>query len=505
MEPASHNPDRTLEQTPPSPDTTLAQTEPSAFATVPPPARAVVSGFVLGDELGRGGMGVVYKAVQSGLNRTVALKMVLSGAYAGRAEVARFLGEAEAVAAIRHPHVIQVYEVGENDGRPFFAMEFLIGGSLARRLKDGGPMPPHAAAELLAKIADGVEAAHGLGIVHRDLKPDNILFDAADVPKVVDFGLAKRGTTDLTATGAIMGTPSYMAPEQAAGQTKFVGPAVDVYALGVILFECLTGRVPFVGKDVLALLEKIREESPPRVRAFAPAVPRDLETVVAKCLAKNPQERYPTAGALAADLRRHLAGERPLASVRGSSMGGVWAALDRGRHAAEFAAYSTLFLWLAVLMVCADCAMGLWMNGVVPQAVGVSCSLVRVFGVPIVVYRYAGRAVGSASSRFLVALWAGYLVGCVVVGLVDTIILRQGEPSYHDYVQFTLMAGVAFVALGPQYWGWCYAFGAGFLLLPFAMTACPMASAFLFALMWGVSLVTISAHLRRLSRLAAAG
>lgn len=500
MEPESNQPERTLAQQLPTDGPTGTFVQGSA-APKGPGGLPAVPGFVIEGELGRGGMGVVYRAAQAGLNRTVALKMVLAGAYAGKLEIARFLGEAEAVAAVRHPQVIQVYGFGEVDGRPFFAMELLTGGSLAARLKERGPMNPNAAAELVAKLADGVEAAHGLGIVHRDLKPDNVLFDAADVPKIVDFGLAKRGSADLTATGAIMGTPSYMAPEQAAGRTKFCGPSVDVYALGVILFECLTGRAPFKADDVFALLEKIRHESPPRVRDFAPNVPRDLDQIALKCLAKDPQDRYPSAGTLAGDLRRHLAGERPLAAAR-SSLGGMWAVLDRGRHAGEFAAYATLFLWLAAIMFCADCAMGLWMNGLVTPIVGVGCSVARLIAVPFAVYWYAGRTAvdGSASSRFLLALWSGHLVACVMVGIVDAIILKSADPSSRNYEQFALLTGVAFVALGPHYWGWCYAFGAGFLLLPVAMQLSPPASAFLFASMWAIALVSVSRYLRRLSR-----
>src|SRR5436305_552715 len=207
------------------------------------PAPVAPPGYVIDGELGRGGMGVVYKALQRGLNRPVALKMVLTGDHADHKDLLRFLAEAETVAAIRHPHVVQVYEFGEQHGRPFLAMEFLPGGSLADRLKAGGALDPRAAAELVEKLARAVHAAHDAGIVHRDLKPANVLFDGAGEPRVTDFGLAKRGgQSDLTRTGAVMGTPAYMAPEQAAGKTKFVGPQADVYALGVVLYECLAGR-----------------------------------------------------------------------------------------------------------------------------------------------------------------------------------------------------------------------------------------------------------------------
>ncbi len=215
--------------------------EPSAPDTPAAPPEGV-PGYELLEPLGEGGMGVVYKARQGTLNRLVALKMVLGGHRAGAKELIRFLAEAEAVAAVKHPHVVQVYEYGEADGRPFLAMEFLSGGSLSERLEAQGRLDPPAAARLVGTLAGAVQAAHDQGIVHRDLKPGNVLFDEAGEPKVTDFGLAKRGGgSDLTATQAVMGTPAYMAPEQARGDTKFVGPGADVYALGVILYECLTG------------------------------------------------------------------------------------------------------------------------------------------------------------------------------------------------------------------------------------------------------------------------
>jgi tRNA A-37 threonylcarbamoyl transferase component Bud32 len=278
----------------------------------PPPAAAArpVPGYELLEPLGEGGMGVVWKARHVTLNRLVALKMVLGEQRAGSKELIRFLAEAEAVAAVKHPHVVQVYDYGEANGRPFLAMEYLPGGSLSNRLEQAGRLDPTAAAELVATLAGGVQAAHDLGIVHRDLKPGNVLFDDRGTPKVTDFGLAKRaGGSDLTATRAVMGTPAYMSPEQARGETKFVGPQADVYSLGVMLYEGLTGSKPFEAPDPIALLRKVAEEEPERPGKRVPSLPRDVELICLKCLAKDPAERYATAGALAADLRRFAAGE----------------------------------------------------------------------------------------------------------------------------------------------------------------------------------------------------
>jgi WD40 repeat protein/serine/threonine protein kinase len=282
-------------------------------------------GYEILGVLGRGGMGVVYQARQVQLKRLVALKMIRAGDQAGDELLSRFATEAQAVARLQHPHIVQIYEVGEHHGRPFCALEFVSGGTLAARLA-GTPQLPRSAAAVVRTLALAMDAAHRQGIVHRDLKPANILLAAADaprledvVPKITDFGLAKRLDEDMgqTSTGAIMGTPAYMAPEQALGR-KDVGPAADVYALGAILYECLTGRPPFKAATTLETLEQVRTQEPVPPRLLQPKVPRDLETVCLKCLEKEQPRRYASATDLAEDLRRFLAGEpivaRPVAS-----------------------------------------------------------------------------------------------------------------------------------------------------------------------------------------------
>src|SRR5690348_11001223 len=209
------------------------------IAAVTAGAPPEVPGYTILGELGRGGMGVVYRARQASLNRMVALKVLLAGAHAGERDLARFRAEAEAAAAVQHPNVVSVYAVGRHAGLPFIAQELVPGRSLAARLEEG-PLDPVETARLVEAIARGVQAAHDRGVVHRDLKPANVLFTADGEPKVADFGLAKVGDTGLTASGAVMGTPAYMAPEQARGDTRHVGPATDVWALGAVLYECLT-------------------------------------------------------------------------------------------------------------------------------------------------------------------------------------------------------------------------------------------------------------------------
>jgi serine/threonine protein kinase len=335
-----------------------------------------VPGYEILGELGRGGMGVVYKAWQLGLRRTVALKMVLTGIHAGAKDLARFRVEAAAIARLRHPNIVQIYDVGEAAGRPFFVLEFVAGGSLAQHLQ-GKPQPVRAAAQVVETLARAVHAAHANGVIHRDLKPANILLQKDEggrmkdekegvrgrrsevggqrseggssltselrpltsdltpdpypltpsssfilhlssfLPKIADFGVAKCVVGDgeapdlggPTATGELLGTPNYMAPEQAMVPRQPVGPAADVYALGAILYELLTGRPPFTGQTPLDTVLQVLHNEPVPVTSLQPNVPRDLETICLKCLRKEPRKRYGSALELAEDLQRFLRDE----------------------------------------------------------------------------------------------------------------------------------------------------------------------------------------------------
>ncbi len=274
----------------------------------PTPLR--VAGYEVLRELGRGGMGVVLLARHLELKRLVALKMIQSLVHCCPRQLARFRGEAEVLARLQHPNVVQIYEVGEHEGRPFFALEYLPGGGLDRRL-NGTPQPPRQAAQLLRVLARTVSAAHQAGVIHRDLKPANVLLTADDIPKISDFGLAKQidAATGQTMTGDVLGTPLYMAPEQAYGRRDAIGPWTDVYALGVMLYELLTGRPPFSGATALDTLEQVVSRDPVPPSRLQVKVPRDLEVICLKCLAKEPARRYGSAADLAEDLRRFLAGE----------------------------------------------------------------------------------------------------------------------------------------------------------------------------------------------------
>lgn len=294
-----------------------------------------IPGFVIERELGRGGMGVVYLAVQEQPRRQVVLKMIRDGALAHPAAVKRFQVEAHAIARLCHPNIVQVHAVGDHEGRPYMVLEYVAGGSLDRQL-DGQPIPPVKATALIEQLADAVHYAHQQGVIHRDLKPANILAASGEWRaslgdrstngptahlspfasdfKITDFGLAKLledGLGPLTMTGETVGTPSYMAPEQARGDSPAVGPATDVYALGALLYHLLTGKPPFVGINAVTTLEMVNKQEPTPPRLVQSAVSRDLNTIVLKCLEKSPQQRYPSALALAEDLRRLRAG-RPI-------------------------------------------------------------------------------------------------------------------------------------------------------------------------------------------------
>ena len=269
------------------------------------------------EEIARGGMGVVYKARQMSLNRPVALKMILAGEWATPEARQRFRAEAEAAANLQHPNIVAIHEVGEHEGQQYFSMDFVAGKNLADLVR-GNPLSAERAAAYVQTIAEAIHFAHQRGILHRDLKPQNVLIDAEDRPRITDFGLAKRVETDsgLTRTGDVIGSPSYMPPEQASSCPDEVGPHSDVYSLGAILYELLTGRPPFRGATTWETICQVLQTPPVSLRKLNPAVPRDLETICLKCLEKSPAKRFGSAHELAEELERFLHGERILSSSR---------------------------------------------------------------------------------------------------------------------------------------------------------------------------------------------
>jgi serine/threonine protein kinase len=288
---------------------TIDEIDKAAGAVMPTGTLPQVPGFEILEELGRGGMGVVYRARQTDLNRIVALKMILAGGHAGSQELARFRNEAEAVAQLHHENIVQVYEISHHNGVPYLVLEFISGGSLATG-DQGQPRAPAEVAALVETLARAVHHAHQRGILHRDLKPGNVLLTEHGQPKLTDFGLAKKLDADrgMTQSGAIVGTPSYMAPEQAAAR-KDLTTAADTYSLGAILYELLTGQAPFRGANPLDIVLQVLDQPPPPPRSLNRRIDRGLELICLKCLEKDPTNRYESAGALAEDLRRWQAGE----------------------------------------------------------------------------------------------------------------------------------------------------------------------------------------------------
>jgi tetratricopeptide (TPR) repeat protein len=318
-----------------------------------------IGDYELIERIARGGMGVVYRARQISLGREVAVKILLDSAFATPDELARFRAEAAAAASLQHPNIVAVHEIGEEEGRHYFSMDFVAGKDLAALTHDG-PLPARQAAELVAKIADAIRHTHERGILHRDLKPSNVLVDALGEPRVTDFGLAKRmeglasapaeashqadATPPLTLTGQVIGTPGYMSPEQATAK-RDIGPATDIYSLGALLYQLVTGRAPFAGETPTAVLRQVEESEPVSPRLLNPSVPTDLETICLKCLAKEPERRYAGARELGEDLRRFLVGE-PIFARPSSAGQRVWHWCRRRPAIASLAAAVTLLLIL---------------------------------------------------------------------------------------------------------------------------------------------------------------
>lgn len=281
--------------------------------------------FEILDRIAQGGMGAVYRAQQKSPSRVVALKVIRSGDLSSQKEIDRFFAEANAAANLSHPNIVPVFEVGEENGRHYFTMEYIAGRTLSQIVRTDGPMKPKQAAELMTAIAEAVHYAHDKGVIHRDIKPANVIVDEADRPRVTDFGIAKQLEVDtaLTATGQILGTPEYMSPEQAQGQQSEIDRRSDVFSLGATLYAMLTGRSPFRDEEIYATLQNVIEEDPTSPRKLQPKIDKDLETICLKCLQKKPGDRYATAKELADDLRRYLDGttitaRRTPFAVRGS-------------------------------------------------------------------------------------------------------------------------------------------------------------------------------------------
>ncbi len=496
---------------------TLPQRTQPVVAGAAPPRQ--FGDYELLGEIARGGMGVVYRAKQVNLDRVVALKMILAGRLATTDDVERFRTEAEAAGRLQHPNVVAVFEVGEIDGQHYFSMEYIEGESLSQKLARGA-LPGRVAAKYVHTIARAVHYAHRQGILHRDLKPSNILIDADDEPHITDFGLAKRMGTDsgMTRSGAIMGTPSYMAPEQAQGRARAVTPTADVYSIGAILYELLTGRPPFKAESPLDTVVQVLENEPVPPTLLNPKIDKDLETICIKCLQKDPQARYASADELADDLHRFLEGE-PISARSFNVLDFVGSLLSRSRNDFAFHTWSSMLLIMGAVIGVEHILVFAMIKTEQHWGLILAARMIQyVLLVVLFLWHRGGKHLlpTTAAERELWTIWVGYFLANgvaivatrLLVGRLDVLDPGANAPRLIGetlpYPFISLTAGLAFFTMGSNYWGKCYAIGLAFFamaaLMPFHLEWAPLE----FGLLWAASLTVLGLHLRGLGRQAAA-
>jgi serine/threonine-protein kinase len=424
-------------------------------------------------EIGRGGMGVVYKAWDKTLHRHVALKMILRGVHATAADLGRFRSEAQAAGGLTHPNIVPIYQVGEQDGQAYFCMKLVEGKTLAAVMADK-PLHPRQAAEYMIAIARAVQHAHDKGILHRDLKPSNIMIDENNQPLVTDFGLAKRveGGESLTGTGAIVGTPSYMSPEQAEG-TKTPTAASDVYSLGAILYEMLTGRPPFLAASAVETLLLVRSEEPVRPRALNPQIDVDLEFICRKCLEKSPDHRYGSAGKLADDLDAFL--HREPVSARSSSLVYFFTRLLREtHHAPVLENWGLLWMWhsLQIFTLCAVTS-AMYAYGIHDHWSYMTLWSICLVAWGIIFWNLRRRG-GPVTfvERQIAHSWAAGVIASIGLFIVE---IMLGRPVLELTPVLAVVAGMVFLVMAGTLAGWFYIAAGSCLLsvLPMAYLGPP--------------------------------
>ena len=440
-----------------------------------------VGDYELLEEIGRGGMGVVFRARQISLDREVAVKMILRGRLASEADLQRFLAEASATARLEHPHIVPIYDVGDVEGRPFFSMKYIEGETLADRLRRG-PLAQREAAALIADLARAIGFAHRQGILHRDLKPSNVLLAKDGSALISDFGLAKRVGTkvDLTRSGMLVGTPAYMSPEQAGGRRASVGPASDVYSLGCVLYAALTGRPPFVADSPMELVMLVIEQEPTAPRVLRPTLDRDLEMIVIRCLQKPADLRYATADALADDLEAYLADER--VAARSGHFNQVVARLFREtHHAAVLENWGVLWMWHSlVLLIACLTTWALDLAGVTQRSVYASVWTLGLGAWAAVFWKLRQR-MGPVTfiERQVAHVWAASMIA---IAMLFPLEWWLGMPVLSLSPMLGVISAMVFLIKGGMLNGTFYVQAAVLLAAAVAMAAFPQASHLLFGL-----------------------
>lgn len=434
------------------------------------------SGFDILEEIGRGGMGVVYRAIDRSLKRTVALKSVLTGDMATERDLMRFRFEAEAAAGLDHPAIVPVYAFGEFDGRPFLVMKMMDGGSLSARLRQNGPgfrLSPHEAARLVRDIAHGVHHAHQRGLLHRDLKPANILLDNDGLPHVADFGLAivLKSTFSLSQGSSLAGTAAYMAPEQVAGDTGLT-TAADIHALGAILYELLAGEPPYGREEWLLTIQRVRDENPPDLRQKCHGLPRDLESIVLRCLEKDPRDRYPSAFELAMELTAFLEGEAITTRRRGL-MVGLSRAVSRRRDTMSMSSWPAFFMSALSLVVSQALVMAVLLTGLNPWLAYAGLGLHFLEWIIIYwIFLVTRSNLISPVERMSTGLQLGIMLACF--SLVPAHIYMHGKNILPIYPAMTTVFGIGVFCHGATHWGRLYLVGLYLLMVASIMPLFPM-------------------------------
>ena len=480
-------------------------------------------------EIARGGMGVVYEARQVSLNRVVAVKMILSGQLASKEDVQRFRAEAEAAANLDHPGIVPIFEVGEHEGQHYFSMGYVNGQSLAERLREG-PVPSREAAELLKQVSDAVQYAHEHDVIHRDLKPANVLLAsggreppdnsaesggpqpggsrpplAGMSPRITDFGLAKRlkGDSHLTGTGQVLGTPSYMSPEQAAGATDRIGPASDVYSLGAILYQMLTGRPPFQAETPLDIILQVLDSEPLPPRLLNPNVPRDLEAICMKCLEKDPERRYLSARDLRDELDRYLEGE----SIQASSINvldRVTRALRQSRHEEHFRGWGLGLIAIGLVIFLAHAVIFVlertWDNSLLVYWLPRTVMFAVLF---LMLWRFRPHSVlpTNSAERLIWVVWIGYLLA---VGVANVALSALENDSRALYAVRSILSGFGFLIMGGHVWGGGYLVGLVFMIAAPIMALYVDFASLAFGILWAAALLSFGLHYWRRGKAARA-